>query len=306
MTMSEIEVVVIGAGPAGLAVGLNLVRARRSVVMIDSNRPRHAVTLKSHGYVTQDGTPPLEFRRMGREEFEAYDEGTVLQASVTDISRKGDGFVVTATERGGDTHSLEAANVVLATGLAESFPEIPSLRQFYGTSAHSCMECDGYEYKDKRLALIGETEDVAERAILLSQWSKDVVLLTNGHDAVSDWWKDKLAERNIAVDPRVIDDIEGQPGGLLTGIRFRDGDVLARDGVFVRPHWTPSVAFLDSLHVVRAMDGLITVDNEGRTSEHGLWAIGDITPPGPEQLLIAAGAGQRLASVINRTLLGLQ
>lgn len=306
MSMSEIEVIVIGAGPAGLAVGLNLVRARRRVLLIDSNRPRHAVTLRSHGYVTRDGISPLEFRRLGREELEGYDEATVLQATVSDISRKGDNLVVTAKERGGDEHVVEAANVVLATGLVESFPEIPSLRQFYGTSAHSCMECDGYGYKDKKLALIGETEDVAERAILLSQWSSDVVLLTNGHDVVSDWWKGKLAERNILVDDRVIDDIEGQPGGILTGIRFADGDVLERDGVFVRPHWTPSIGFVDSLHVVRAVDGLLMVDNEGRTSEHGLWAIGDITPPGPEQLMIAAGAGQRLASVINRTLLGLQ
>lgn len=304
--MNETEVIVIGAGPAGLAVGLNLVRARRRVVLIDSNRPRHAVTLRSHGFVTRDGTPPLEFRRLGREELEAYDEATVVQATVSDISRRGDRLVVTAKERGGDEHIIEAENVVLATGLVESFPEIPSLRQFYGTTAHSCMECDGYEYKDKRLALIGETEDVAERAILLSQWSRDVVLLTNGHDVVSDWWKDKLVERGIQVDVRVIDDIEGQPGGILTGIRFTDGDVLERDGIFVRPHWTPSVNFMDSLHVVRSVDGLLTVDNEGRTSEHGLWAIGDITPPGPEQLMIAAGAGQRLASVINRTLLGLQ
>lgn len=306
MNMNDFEVVVIGAGPAGLAVGLNLVRARRRVLLIDSNRPRHAVSLKSHGFVTRDGISPLEFRQLGREELEAYDEATVLQANVTDISRKGDNLVVTAVERGGDEHVVEVPNVVLATGLTESFPEIPSLRQFYGTSAHSCMECDGYGYKDKRLALIGETEDVAERAILLSQWSRDVVLMTNGHDVVSDWWKDKLAEREIVVDARVIADIEGQAGGVLTGVRFADGDLLERDGIFVRPHWTPSVNFIDSLHVVRAVDGLLAVDNEGRTSEHGLWAIGDITPPGPEQLMIAAGAGQRLASVINRTLLGLQ
>lgn len=305
MTMSDFEVIVIGAGPAGLAVGLNLVRARRRVLLIDSNRPRHAVSLKSHGFVTRDGTPPLEFRRIGREEFEAYDEAEVVQANVTDISRNGENLVVTAVERGGNEHSVEVPNVVLATGLTESFPEIPSLRQFYGTTAHSCMECDGYEYKDKKIALIGETEDVAERAILLSQWSQDVVLLTNGHDVVSDWWKDKLAERGITVDGRTIADIEGQQGGILTGVRFADGTVLERDGVFVRPHWTPNINFMDSLHVVRSMDGLVTVDNEGRTSEHGLWAIGDITPPGPEQLMIAAGAGQRLASVINRTLLGL-
>lgn len=303
--MTAVDVVVIGAGPAGLAVALNLVRARRRVVLVDSNRPRHAVSLMSHGFITRDGTTPLEFRRLGREEVEGYDEATVLSGTVTNVERQGDGFIVHASERGGADHAISATHVVLATGLTESFPEIPSLRQFYGSSAHSCMECDGYGYKDKRLTLIGETEDVAERAILLSQWTRDVVLLTNGTNVVSDWWMAKLAERGIAVDARKIAEILGGAGGILSGVQFADGSVLERDGVFVRPLWTPSLNFVESLSVARSVDGLVATDNEGRTSEKGLWAVGDITPPGPEQLLIAAGAGQRLAATINRTMLGL-
>lgn len=303
--MTTVDVVVIGAGPAGLAVSLNLVRARRRVALIDSNRPRHLVAQSSHGFITRDGTTPLEFRRIGREEVEGYDESMVPSATVSNIDRDGDHLVVTATERGGATHEIRASHVVLASGLIESFPEIPSLRQYYGTTAHSCIECDGHDYIDQPLALIGETEDVAERAVLLSQWSNDVVLLTNGSHRVSDWWTEKLAERGVRVDDRVIADIEGEAGGILTGVRFTDGDFLPRKAVFVRPQWTPSLGFADGLGLVRSNDGLIAVDNDGHTSQHGVWAIGDITPPGPQQLMIAAGAGQKLASVINRTMLGL-
>lgn len=303
--MVQVEVVVIGAGPAGLAVSLNLARAARTVVVFDSNRPRHAVTLRSHGFVTRDGAPPLEFRRMGREEVESYDEAQVWQATVSSIVPEGTGFLVTGTTRAGETVSAQAQHVVLASGLVESFPKIPSLRQYYGTSAHSCMECDGYEYKGAPIALIGETDDVAERAVLLSQWSKDVVLLTNGADVVSDWWQERLAERGIRVDTRAIRDIEGEQGGFLTGVRFEDDDFLPRRGIFVRPTWTPSLAFTAGLDLVTTHDGLLAVDNEGRTSVHGVWAVGDITPPGPEQLMIAAGAGQRMAAMINRTMLGL-
>ena len=303
--MTAVDVVVIGAGPAGLAVSLNLVRARRNVVLIDSNRPRHLVAQNSHGFVTRDGTPPIEFRRIGREEVEGYSEATVLSATVSAITRDGESLVVTAAERGGATHEVHATHVVLASGLTESFPDIPSLRQYYGTTAHSCIECDGHEYVDQPIALIGETEDVAERAVLLSQWSNDVVLMTNGSHRVSDWWSGKLAERGVRVDDRVIADIEGGAGGVLTGIRFVDGEVLPRTAVFVRPHWTPNLEFAEGLSLVRSNDGLIAVDNDGRTSASNVWAIGDITPPGPEQLMIAAGAGQKLASVLNRTMLGL-
>lgn len=304
--MTNVDVVVIGAGPAGLAVALNLVRARRTVALLDSNRPRHLVAQSSHGFITRDGTTPLEFRRLGREEVEGYDEATVLSATVTSLTREGESLFVAASDRSGQSHEFWATHVVLATGLAETFPSIPSLRQYYGTTVHSCTECDGYDYIDAPIALIGETEDIAERAVLLSQWSNDVVLLTNGSHRVSDWWADKLAERNVRVDDRVIEDIEGGAGGVLTGIRFTDGDVLSRTAVFVRPKWTPNVEFAGVLDLVKTDDGLIAVDDDGLTSERGVWAVGEITPPGSEQLLIAAGAGQKLASVINRTMLGLR
>lgn len=304
--MTNVDVVVIGAGPAGLAVALNLVRARRTVALLDSNRPRHLVAQSSHGFITRDGTTPLEFRRLGREEVEGYDEATVLSATVTSLTREGESLLVAAFDRSGQSHEFWATHVVLATGLAETFPSIPSLRQYYGTTVHSCIECDGYDYIDAPIALIGETEDIAERAVLLSQWSNDVVLLTNGSHRVSDWWADKLAERNVRVDDRVIEDIEGGAGGVLTGIRFTDGDVLSRTAVFVRPKWTPNVEFAGVLDLVKTDDGLIAVDDDGLTSERGVWAVGEITPPGSEQLLIAAGAGQKLASVINRTMLGLR
>lgn len=156
MTEKLAEVVVIGAGPAGLSTSLNLARARRRVILVDSNSPRHIVSQNSHGFITRDGTRPTEFRQIGRDEVKSYAEAEVLSATVDRISRDGDDLLVSLSSQGGETLSLRASHVVIATGLSESFPDVPSLGDFYGTTAHSCIECDGYEYAGQPLALLGK------------------------------------------------------------------------------------------------------------------------------------------------------
>jgi thioredoxin reductase len=291
------EVVVVGAGPAGLSAALNLVRARRSTLVLDSNRPRNAATFASHGYVTRDGVSPLELRRLGREELEAYPEATFAKAMVTSVTRDDDDFTVVY----GAT-SVTTRAVVITTGLTERFPALPSLRTFYGTSIHSCVECDAYEYADKPIALIGETHDLAERAIVLSQWSRDLIVFTNGVGVVDEADEARLAERGIRVDRRELADVAGDRTGL-TGVTLADGETVPRVAAFVRPHYLPNLAYVATLGLELDAEGYLVVDGAGRTSVAGVYAAGDSTAPGPQQLIVAAGAGAKVAAALNRDLL---
>lgn len=294
----EREVVVVGAGPAGLSAALNLVRARRMTHVLDSNRPRNAATFAAHGFVTRDGIPPLELRRLGREELEAYPEASFEKAMVSSITREAEGFAVNY----GAT-SVTARAVVISTGLTEKFPALPSLRQFYGTTIHSCVECDGYEYADKPIALIGETDDLASRALHLSQWSRDLIVFTNAVGVVGDADEALLLERGIRVDRREIADVAGDRTGL-TGVTLADGETVPRVAAFVRPIYSPNLAYVASLGLELDADGYIVVDGSGRTSVPGVYAAGDSTAPGPQQLIVAAGAGAKVAAALNRDLLG--
>jgi thioredoxin reductase len=294
----EREVVVIGAGPAGLSAALNLVRARRSTLVLDSNRPRNAATFASHGYVTRDGVSPLELRRLGREELEAYPEASFEKAMVTSVVAAGDGFVVSY-----GASTVTTATVVITTGLAEKFPALPSLRTFYGTSIHSCVECDAYEYADQPIALIGETDDLAERALLLSQWSRDLIVFTNGVGTVTSADEERLVGLGIRVDRRQMADVAGDRTGL-TGVTLADGETVPRVAAFVRPHYLPNLAYAAALSLEIDADGYLVVDDSGRTSVPGVYAAGDSTAPGPQQLIVAAGAGAKVAAALNRDLLG--
>ncbi|NQX12910.1 NAD(P)/FAD-dependent oxidoreductase [Microbacteriaceae bacterium VKM Ac-2855] len=298
----QYDVVVIGAGPAGLSAALNLVRARRRVLVLDSNRPRNAATLHSHGFLTRDGVSPLELRALGREELAAYPGAEVHNALVGEVTRQGGTFrVVARGVRGAADRDVEATAVVIATGLTETFPALPSLRAYYGTALHSCMECDGYEKADEPLALIGETDDLAEHAMLLTQWTTDLCVFTNGVGRISDLDETVLGSIGVRVDRRVIDDVVGERA-TMTGVRLADGEIVERSGGFVRPRWTASLDFLAALSPACDGHGLLLVDAEGRTSRTGLYAAGDTTPPGAQQLIVAAGDGAKVAAAVNRDL----
>jgi thioredoxin reductase len=298
------DVIVVGAGPAGLSAALNLVRARRTTLVFDSNRPRNAATLHAHGYLTRDGISPLELRKIGRAEVESYPNAVVALARVGSIEQHDGGFVVSAVGLRGAADRVERTRTVLiATGLAETMPAIPSIRAYYGTHLHSCLECDGYEKADEALALIGETPDLARRAHELSQWSRDLIVFTNSADTITEGEQRALAAIGIRVERRVIDDIVGERA-TMSGIRLADGDVIARTSGFVRPVWTPTLDYVQDLALDRDAAGLVVVDARGRTSVPGVYAAGDSTAPGPQQLIVAAGEGATTAAAINRDLLG--
>lgn len=310
--MSEtVGVAIIGGGPAGLSAGLQLVRANRRIAVLDSNRPRHAATLKSHGFLTRDGASPLEVRRLAREDFEAYEKATFVQAIAQEVTPlteaeaqeagfpDGIGFRVRGKGvRGAADAEFLSRRVLLAAGLTEELPPFPSIRAYYGTALHSCVECDGFEKTDKPLALIGETSDLFARALLISRFSTDFIVFTNGADTVRPEQETQLARIGIGVERRPIDDIVGERADMV-GVRLADGEVIPRVGGFVRPRWHAPTEFLGDRGIERDDWGLVVVDDRGETSIRGIYAAGDIVPPGPQQLIIAAGNGARVAAALN-------
>lgn len=300
----DADVVVIGAGPAGLAATLNLARQQRTVVLLDSNRPRHAATLQSHGFITRDGISPLELRTHGRDEVLRYPTVTHERTRVTQIAVIDGGFSVQAEQPGSRAESeTRASAVLLATGLSETLPVSQHVRPWYGTSLHSCMDCDGYDKRGQALALIGETGDLVDRAMVIRRHTDDLAVFTNGSDAVDAAGEARLAEHGVALVRTPIAAIEGDRDGMQA-IVLEDGTRDIRTGGFVRPWWHAQIEFAEALGLETDRDGLVVVDRAQRSSVEGVYAAGDITP-GFRQLAVAAGAGTVAASVINRDLIAL-
>ncbi|TDF99460.1 NAD(P)/FAD-dependent oxidoreductase [Paenibacillus piri] len=289
---------IIGGGPAGLNAALVLGRARRSVALIDNNQPRNAVTHASHGFLTRDGVTPTEFRRIAYNEVLHYPTVEHRPAKVTDIRKLHDGFQI-ITDSG---ETIESRKLLMATGLKEVFPAIPGLAEMYGKSLFHCPYCDGWELRDQPLIVLSDNPKVFHMAKLLYNWSRDLVICTNGRSVLTDKQKQVLDSRNIIETEQTIAAFHGSEGKLRQ-VEFTDGSRINRTGGFVTPQWLPQAVFREGLgYETTELDGIRT-DEMGKSTVPGLFAAGEAASGAPSQLIVAAAAGSMAAAGINAELM---
>ncbi|CAM4439238.1 NAD(P)/FAD-dependent oxidoreductase [Paenibacillus tarimensis] len=292
----QYDCVIIGGGPAGLNAALVLGRARRSVLLLDSNQPRNAVTHASHGFLTRDGITPAEFRRVAYEEILRYPSVQHETLKVTGIRKIPGGFEVTTdSDR---REPVQSRKLLLATGLKEIYPDIPGLKELYGRSLFHCPYCDGWELRDEPLIVVGNNQRIFHLAKLLYGWSHDLIVCTNGQRVLSDEQKLVLSSRNIQVTEQAVAAFHGQEGKLRE-VEFSDGSRVSRSGGFIIPQWVPHAAFHEALGYEVTEDGGVWTDAAGKSSVPGLYAAGEAASGTPSQLILAAGAGSIAAVSMN-------
>jgi thioredoxin reductase len=298
---AAVDVIVAGGGLAGLAGALTLVRARRSVLVVDAGHPRNAPAARAHGYLTRDGTPPLELLAAGRAEIAGYG-GRIMAGTVTSLARlPGGGLRVTLA----DGTSKQARRVLVATGLVDEYPDLPGLRERWGRDVVHCPYCFGWELRDAPLGVLATGPLATMQALMWRQWSPDVALFVHTAPSPTDEQAEQLAARGVSV-------IEGEVTGIqvtgdrLSGVRLRSGEVIPRRALVIGPRFEARHAPLDSLGVTVSEHPLgighqVQADATGLTAAPGVWVAGnaaDVTAG----VMQAAASGVTAGAAINADL----
>ena len=292
MDTSAYDVVVVGGGAAGLSAALVLGRARRRVAVVDAGAPRNAPAAHMQGFLSRDGMPPADLLAAGRTEVTGY--GVEI---VTDqVASIEPGFSVRLA--GGRV--LEARQILVATGVTDELPDIPGVHERWGRDLLHCPYCHGWEVRDEPLGVLGTLPGSVQHALLVRQWSDDVVFFAHTYGLTSDELA-QLAARGVQVIrekvTRLVVDAD-----RLAGVELADGRVIERTAVFVRPGNVPHAdGLLNALGCDMNEAGFATVDPTGRTSVAGVWAAGNVVDP-RAQVITAAGAGSAAAIAINADL----
>ena len=265
--MADYEVAVIGQGPAGLSAAIYTARAGLKTVIVGCD-PKVAGDYKIDNYFgfseTISGSELIERGKQQAVRFGA-EMGCDKVLAVHMLEQ---GFeVVTAGRR------LTAVSLILATGVSKLRPKIARLAELEGRGVSYCVSCDGFFYRGKRVAVLGEGTFAANQALELREYTPYVSIITQGKaPTFAEDFAYRLEDAGILVSRAVVESLEGQDG--LTALKLKDGGALELDGLFIALGEASALDFAATLGIER--EGLfIVVDEKQRTSVPGVFAAGD-------------------------------
>lgn len=299
MERYEYDVVVVGGGAAGLSGAVALLRSRRRVLVVDAGRPRNAPAAAVHNLLTRDGLPPLELVALGREEVRRYG-GAVREGRVIAAERLGDGFTVRLD--GGER--LTTRRLLVTSGVVDELPEVAGLRERWGHQVLHCPYCHGWEVRDQRIGVLATGPAAVHQALLFSQLSDDVVVLTHTSPPQAED-RARLAAAGVRLQEGEVVALEGPPDGLQ-GARLVDGTTVPLDALVIAPRMLARSAVLDSLGLApephpSGLGEQYPSGPAGMTAVPGVWVAGNVTDVGA-QVVGAAAAGTMAGAAINMEL----
>jgi thioredoxin reductase len=279
------DAIIVGGSYGGMAAALQLARARRRVLVVDAGQRRNRFASHSHGFLSRDGEPPGAIAAEARAQLLAYPGVTWIGGMVASAAPAEEGFRVRL--EGGEQH--EARRLVLAIGVVDSLPDLPGLRERWGSSVFLCPYCDGYELDQGHLGVLATGAAWFHQAMLIPEWGR-TTLFTNAACHPDAQQRAALAARGVGIEDTPVLAV----GGERATMRLQDGRSIALDGLFLVPRTSfasPVASQLGCAMEEGPMGPFIRTDDRKATSVPGVFACGDAArAAGSVSLAVGDGA----------------
>ena len=291
-----LDVVVVGAGPAGLSAALVLGRMRRRVLLLDTGAPANAVSKAMHGFLSRDGSPPADVRRAGREQLRPYETVQCRSVGARTARRLPDGGFELDLE---DGSQVAALRLLLAHGMRYDLPDLDGVAELWGERIFHCPYCHGWEVRDRPVAVYRSSEKAVHQALMLRSLSDDVVLLWDGDSELPLQDRQRLGVAGIELFDDRVERVEVYRDELR--VVFTGRQPLARHALFIQPNLSLASDLATRLGAALTGIGSIETDAAGHTTVPGLYAAGNAGTT-VQSVAVATGTGARAAYAINAEL----
>ncbi|KIO50653.1 NAD(P)/FAD-dependent oxidoreductase [Flavobacterium hibernum] len=291
------DVIIVGGSYSGLSAAMSLGRSLREVLVIDSGLPCNRQTPHSHNFITHDGEKPAVISAKAKVQVDFYDTVQFYNGLVVSAIKTENGFEI-KTESG---KIFTSRKVLFATGVKDLLPEIDGFKECWGISVLHCPYCHGYEVKKEKMAIISNGEMGFEFAKLISNWTKDLKLCTNGKSTLTLEQTKILKKHNVQIFEEEIDLLEHK-NGEIKNIIFKNQGKVAVKAIYARPPFEQHCQLPKDLGCDINEQGLLKVDTMQKTNISGIYASGDCVTQ-MRSVAIAVSTGSFAGAVINKDLI---
>jgi thioredoxin reductase len=264
------DVIIVGGSYSGLAAGMALGRALKNVLIIDDGKPCNRQTPHSHNFLTNDGKTPGEIAAAGKLQVKRYDTVEFFDGLAINGKQTRAGFEI-------ETASGEifaGKKLIFATGIRDILPAIGGLTECWGISVIHCPYCHGYEVKNEKTGVLGNGDMAFDFTRLISNWTKDLTLFTNGTSALTVEQRDTLQKHQIKIVEKQMERLEHNIG-YLRNIIFKDGSRSAIKAIYAPAPFEQHCKIPELLGCNLTEEGYIKIDGFQETSVKGVYAVGD-------------------------------
>jgi thioredoxin reductase len=294
---TNFEVIIIGGSYSGLSAAMSLGRSLRQVLVIDSGLPCNRQTPHSHNFITQDGEKPAVISAKAKLQIDFYDTIQFYSGLAVSTDKTENGFEIkTASGK-----IFTSRKILFAAGVKDVLPEIDGFAECWGISIIHCPYCHGYEVKKETTAIIANGDMGFEYAKLISNWTKDLSLLTNGKSTLSLEQTTILNKHNVAIIEEEIAFVEHENGNVQQ-IVFQNQSKIAVKAIYFRPPFVQHCPLPENLGCELTEQGLIKADIFQKTNIPGVFVSGDSFTQG-RSVAMAVSSGSFAGVSINKELI---
>lgn len=290
------DVVIVGGSYAGLSAAMSLGRASRNVLIIDSGLPCNRQTPHSHNFITQDGEKPGVIAENAKKQVLKYDTVKFITDLAVNGTKTDKGFEI-STQSG---KIFSAKKLVFATGLKDKMPSIKGFSECWGITVIHCPYCHGYEVMNQKTGILANGYAAFYLTQLISNWTKDLIIFTNGKSELTQEQTDKIIEHNILIVEKEIASLKHKDG-VVEEVIFVDNSTFELKVIYSRPPYEHHCKIPELLGCELTEKGLIKVDALQKTTVDNIFACGDNTNP-LRSVPYAVSAGNIAGVAINNAM----
>ncbi|KKU53604.1 MAG: Thioredoxin reductase [Candidatus Moranbacteria bacterium GW2011_GWE1_49_15] len=300
--MNKYDLVIVGAGPAGLGASIYASRYKLGHVVLGEEiggQVTEAWEIENYaGFESISGKELMERFRKQTENLGAK----IVPSVVQKVSQKGEGFEIHT-----NVDNYEAKAVIFALGMKPRKMNIPGEDEFVGKGVSYCATCDAMFFRRKEVVVVGGGDAAATAAIHLSEFASKVTLLYKDELSAEPSWVEEM-EKNPKIEIRCCSKVVGIKGThKVESIIYENSgkiEELAVEGVFIEIGSTPGVMIAKELGVATDEQSYIVVDQTQKTNVENVYAAGDVTTGSNKfrQIITAVAEGAVAAGSVYKKL----